>query len=486
MLFVEGFKRPDRFLALADRALSMDIPVLAVKVGRSPQAQAASVSHSGTLAGDTRATEAALRAAGVVLFDDLDGLLEGGALVSAARRLGRRVRAGRTALVTVSTGEASLIADLAPGIGLALPPIPADARAHISDALPTLTHIENPIDPWGAGDATPTYRATLGALADSGAYDVVGLVHDFPYASATSETELAVGLGAELVAAMAERPNVLPAFVSLTSGDASPEIVARMDEAGGVPILRGIASGLGAIPKVAAWERKREQRAARGPVRGSWPALAAHTPAYGHDRPEAGAAAGTGSSGRGVRRPLRVIPERESLELLRAAGVPIVATLAVEGSSAAGLLAGATEAANTLGWPVAVKVDAPGLSHKTDVGAVELAIAGPRELAGALRRLWAAGRDHDPDGVLVQPMARRGRGADRRGAAGSAVRAGHHGRARRDPRRGPRRRGVAARPDRCRRRPRDARRAAWRPHPRRRTRPPAGRSRIGRRVSSWP
>jgi acyl-CoA synthetase (NDP forming) len=400
VLFVEGFKRPERFLALADRALAMDVPVLAVKVGRSPQAQAAAVSHSGSLAGDTRATEAALRAAGVVLCDDLDGLLEAAALVSASRRLGRRVGRGRTGLVTVSTGEASLVADLAPGVGLALPPIPASARARISAALPTLTHIENPIDPWGADEAAPTYRATLGALADSGAYDVVGLVHDFPYGSAESETALALELGAELTASTADRAGVLPVFVSLTAGDVPPEILAQMEAAGGVPILRGIASGLGAIPKVARWERHHADRLRRGPARAAWPSIAGHTPACGFDRPAPGAPRTAG--------PGRVIPERESLELLAAAGIPVVASVAVEGRTAAAMLPRAIAAAEELGWPVAVKLDAPGLAHKTDIGAVELGIAGPTQLGAALRRVLAAGREHEPDGVLVQPMARRG------------------------------------------------------------------------------
>lgn len=399
VLFVEGFKRPERFLALADRALAMDVPILAVKVGRSPQAQAAAVSHSGSLAGDARATEAALRTAGVVLCDDLDGLLEAAALVSASRRLGRRVGRGRTALVTVSTGEASLIADLAPGIGLALPAIPADARARITAAMPTLTHVENPIDPWGAGDAAPTYRVTLDALADAGTYDVVGLVHDFPYGGAESETALALELGGELVAATASRPGVLPAFVSLTSGDVPREIVEAMDAVGGVPVLRGISSGLGAVPRIAWWEGRHAARLARGPARATWPEMAAHTPAHGHDHHE--------PLGR-RRGPGRVVPERESLELLAAAGIPVVASVAVEGRTAATTLAGATAAAEQVGWPVAVKLDAPGLAHKSDIGAVELGIAGPTQLAAALRRVLAAGREHEPDGVLIQPMARRG------------------------------------------------------------------------------
>ena len=398
ILFVEGFKRPELFLALADRALAQGVPVLAVKVGRSPQAQAAAISHSGSLAGDTRATAAALRAGGVVECDDLDALLEAAALVSASRRLGRRVGQARTALVTVSTGEASLIADQAPAMGLVLPRIPAGAAATISGAIPTLSHVENPIDPWGAGDAAPVYGTTLGALADSGAYDVVGLVHDFPYASAKSETDLALELGGVLIAATAAQPGVLPAFISLTSGDVPPEVVDQMDAAGGIPILRGIAAGLGAIPKLGWWEGRQATRIGRGPSRPAWPGIATAPRPYGLD---ARAGATTRPSGPG-----RVIPERESLELLAAAGIPVIASVAVEGRSVAAMLPGAVAAAEQVGWPVAVKLDAPGLAHKSDIGAVELDVANPTQLSAALRRVLAAGREHQPDGVLIQPMAR--------------------------------------------------------------------------------
>ena len=94
MLFVEGFKRPERFLALADRALAMGKPILAVKVGRSPQAQEAAIAHSGSLAGEDRVTDAALEAAGVIRCDDLDELLETAELVAGAGRLGRGVGPG--------------------------------------------------------------------------------------------------------------------------------------------------------------------------------------------------------------------------------------------------------------------------------------------------------------------------------------------------------------------------------------------------------
>ena len=66
ILFLEGFKRPERFLALADQALELGKPIMVVKVGRSEQAQAAAVAHSGSLAGEDRVTDAALDAAGVI------------------------------------------------------------------------------------------------------------------------------------------------------------------------------------------------------------------------------------------------------------------------------------------------------------------------------------------------------------------------------------------------------------------------------------
>src|SRR6185369_17157089 len=99
ILFVEGFKRPERFLALADHALAIGKPVMAVKVGRSRQAQAAAIAHSGSLAGDARATDAALAAAGVIVCEDLDRLLETAELVAGCRRMGRRVGRGRTGVV---------------------------------------------------------------------------------------------------------------------------------------------------------------------------------------------------------------------------------------------------------------------------------------------------------------------------------------------------------------------------------------------------
>jgi len=392
ILFIEGFKRPERFLALADRALELGKPIMAVKVGRSDQAQASSVAHSGSLAGETRVTDAALDAAGVIRCHDLDELLETAELVEGARRTGRRVGRGRTGVVTVSTGEASLVADLAPRTGVDLPALPPAARAAILEALPTMGYVGNPLDPWGSADPAAAYGTAFEAMAVSGVYDVLVLVHDFPYRSLSAEVATANKVAGALLAATANRPAILPAYVSLTSGEPPPETKALLDSVGdGAPILRGAVEAFRAIAEVARWEARYARRLEHGPWRPAWPALAADRTSYGADpeptRPPAG--------------PVIALSERDSLDVMALAGIVVTEAVAVSDAPAA------VAAARAIGWPVALKLDAPGLAHKSDLGGVVLGLRGDDVVLDAALSLFETGRRHGLAlrGLLVQAMA---------------------------------------------------------------------------------
>jgi acyl-CoA synthetase (NDP forming) len=384
ILFVEGFKRPERFLALADRALEIGKPVMAVKVGRSRQAQAAAIAHSGSLAGEARATDAALAAAGVIVCEDLDRLLETAELVAGCRRMGRRVGRGRTGVVTVSTGEASLIADLAPQTGVDLPDVPPAARAALLADLPTLGYIGNPLDPWGATDAPAAYAAAFDAFAAADAYDVLAVVHDFPYRSLPSEVETALDVAGPLLAATRDRPDLLPVFVSLTSGEPTPEIVEAMAAAGGVPVLRGAVEAFAAIAAVARWEADHGRRRDRGPVRADWPSIAADRTLFGHDPSVPGLLE---TDVAGDSRPpgpvTRTLPERESLARLGAAGIPVATPIRVADPDAA------VAAAAAGGWPAVLKLDVAGLAHKSEVGGVRLGLADAAAVRAAADELLA-------------------------------------------------------------------------------------------------
>ena len=395
ILFVEGFKRPERFLALADRALELGKTIMAVKVGRSAQAQVAAIAHSGSLAGEARVTDAALDAAGVIVCADLDALLETAELVEGVRRTGRAVSRGRTGVVTVSTGEASLIADQAPQTGIDLPPIPDAARAAILAALPTMGFIANPLDPWGADAPEVAYGAAFEAMAASGAYDVLAIVHDFPYRSLASEIGTASDVATQLLDATRDRPSILPVYVSLTSGEPPPETKALLDtKGGGAPLLRGGIEAFTAIASVARWEARRDLRRAVGPWRGGWPALAADRTSFGADpeptlRPP---------------RSSRALSERDSLAFLAAAGIAVTESVAVRDASEA------VTSARRMGRPVALKLDAAGIVHKSDVGGVAVGLAGDDAVYGAALSMLEGARRRGLEvrGLLVQPMAPAG------------------------------------------------------------------------------
>ncbi len=424
ILFVEGFKRPERFLALADRALELGKPIMAVKVGRSDQAQASAMAHSGSLAGEARVTDAALDAAGVIRCRDLDELLETAELVEGVRRTGRRVGRGRTGVVTVSTGEGSLIADMASRTGVDLPPIPATARAQILAALPTMGYIGNPLDPWGAADPATAYGASFEAMAASGAYDVLVLVHDFPYRSLPSEVATANEVTARLLAATHDRPAILPVYVSLVSGEPPPETKALLDgEGGGAPLLRGALEAFRAIAEVARWERRHDARLKHGPWRAGWPALAADRTSYGADpaapaptapAPAGGPIAPAGGPIAPAGGPIAPTPtppggpialsEFESLQLLRAAGIAAIEAVAVAN------VRDAVRAAGRIAGPVVLKLDAVGLAHKSDLGGVITSLIGDEAVSAAATALLAIGRRHGLEvrGLLVEPMAPAG------------------------------------------------------------------------------
>ena len=395
ILFLEGFKRPERFLALADRALEMGKPIMAVKVGRSAQAQVAAIAHSGSLAGEARVTDAALDAAGVIVCADLDALLETAELVEGVRRTGRAVGRGRTGVITVSTGEASLIADQAPQTGIDLPPIPDAARAAILAALPTMGYIANPLDPWGADEPAVAYGASFEAMAASGAYDVLAIVHDFPYRSLPSEVGTANDVAFQLLEATADRPSILPVYVSLTSGEPPPETKELLDtKGGGAPLLRGGIEAFTAIASLARWETRRDLRRSVGSWRGGWPALAADRTSYGADPDPVPPPA----------RLPRPLSERDSLAFLGAAGISVTEWIAVRDASEA------VASARRLGGPVALKLDAAGVAHKSEVGGVALDLLGDDAVyIAALSMLEGARRRAlQVHGLLVQPMAQPG------------------------------------------------------------------------------
>ena len=221
------------------------------------------------------------------------------------------------------------------------------------------------------------------------------LVHDFPYRSLPSEVNTANEVTRQLLDATRDRPDILPVYVSLTSGEPPPETKEVLDtEGGGAPLLRGAVEAFSAIAWLARWERRRGERQDSGPWRESWSAIAADRTTYGL---EAAPRAAT-------LRERRVLSEIESMELLGAAGLPVVPSIRAATPDTA------VEAAEDIGYPVVLKVDAAGHAHKSESGGVRLGLGDADAVREAAADLLAL---RLPDqatlrGVLVAQQAEGG------------------------------------------------------------------------------
>jgi len=343
-MLIETARDPQRLTAALRRAADADIPVVALKVGRSGRSQELVAAHSGALAGRDGAYDALFDAYQVLRVDDLDELCDTVELLAS----GRRAAAGALAAVHDSGAERALVVDVAESVGTAFAELAPATLARLDDLLDPGLEATNPLDVWGTGSDTRTlFASALTTMADDPAVAAVAvgldLVREF-------DGELAY-LEAAVDAARATTKSVVVLSNAHSSIDPASAASLRAD---GVPVLEGTRSGLLALGHLM---RLRDLRA-RAPI----PAVTVQ--ARRRDRWRARLAGG----------PLSTV---ESMELLADYGVPVVATVA------AGSAEQACAAAAQVGYPVVLKTDEPGIAHKSDVGGVRLNLADPVAVADA-------------------------------------------------------------------------------------------------------
>ena len=141
-LHIEGFGDLRAFEALALKARQLGKQIVALKVGRSAQARAATVSHTASLAGGNAGAGALLARLGIPRLYDLPSFLETLKLMHIVGRL----PSTRIATISCSGGEASLAADTAHGRGVSLPALNDRQRTDLRAALGPMVALANPLD----------------------------------------------------------------------------------------------------------------------------------------------------------------------------------------------------------------------------------------------------------------------------------------------------------------------------------------------------
>ena len=349
------------FLAAA-REVAAKKPIVVIKVGRSAEASRAAASHTGAMTGSDDVLDAALRQNGVLRVDTIEELFDMAEVLAK-----QPLPAGpRLAILTNAGGPGALATDALVLGGGTLPTLTQDTLQKLDAVLPAHWSHHNPVDVLGDADAARFTQALQLVSADA---NVDGVLAILTPQSMTKPSEIAREV-AELAATTS-----LPLLASWMGAESVRE---------GRAILNSARIPTYDYPDEAAraFVRMHEHHTRLHWLKDTQDALANASP---NSRVEIPAKSG-------------LLSEAEAKRILAAAGIPVVETLEAHTEDEAVALA------ERLGFPVVLKLLSPTITHKSDVGGVQLDL---RDEA-AVRAAWRAIREKVPAeafaGVTVQRM----------------------------------------------------------------------------------
>jgi len=364
-LHIEGLRDAAAFAAAAALALQRGKPLVALKTGRSPQGARITFSHTASLAGADRLCDALFARFGVARVSTLTSLVETLKLLHFGGPLG----GPRLLSLSCSGGEAALAADLAPDHGLCFPPFAEATAQQVAATLNEFVTIDNPLDYhtfiWNQAEKlTRTFAAALG-----GGFDAAMLILDTPAHPAMRPDSWQ--LTARAYRAAQQQSGARAVVVATLPEGMPPALATELGDAGIAPLI-GLEDALQALAAAASIGAAQRQPVAAAP----WISAAVRSDpacdAAVHDR--------------------RTLSEHAAKTLLQAHGVTVPERCECAWQDAA-------EAAGRLGFPVALKISAAAIAHKSEVGGVVLGLDTAAAVQAAATRLSALG-----DRVLVERM----------------------------------------------------------------------------------
>ncbi len=364
LLFLESVRDPAAFATAAAAAAQAGKPVVAIKIGRSAVGKLAAASHTASMAGWDVGYDAMFRRHGIAVATELDEALA----VVAALASNPCARGGRVGLVTVSGGAGAWSADALAAAGLELPELSEATQASLRAFIPSYGSARNPVDLTAGGAQGGGLLRAVELLSQDPDVDQIAVVSSLANPARVSLD------GPGLAALLAERRKPV-LFYSYTLPSARGRRV--LAEAGAVicPSMAVLASAARALIG-------RDE----------------FTPAPAMVLPDAIRTRLAGAAG--------PLTEHAAKAVLATCGAVVAASRLVRQAAELG------DAAASLGFPLAVKIQSPAIPHKTEADGVRLGVASLPALETAFAAVLANAARYAPgaaiDGVLLEPMARPG------------------------------------------------------------------------------
>jgi acetyl coenzyme A synthetase (ADP forming)-like protein len=364
-MYLESFGNPRHFTEIAKR-VGRRKPILIVKSGRTEEGARAASSHTGAIAGADVTVSTFLTHCGVLRANTIDELFG----VAQALDKCPVPKGDRVGVFTNAGGPGIMATDALVNSGLQMAEFSKKTRDGLAKFLPPEASLNNPVDMIASAD-TKDYSRTLNLLLNDPGVDMVLAINVTPLLTNPIDVMDEIG---SVVRKKRDKPVLA---VMMATEDFYDEVKARPD-----------------LPPVYRFPESAAQALAQLHAYGTW-----------RRRPADEKAPEFQTDDEAVAEILsrfedRYLPAEAAFRVLELYGIPVipwrVATTAEE----------ATAAAQELGFPVAIKAEAAGLVHKSDLGAVRLGLKDPGAVSSAVAEIEIAltAADLRGGGYLVQRM----------------------------------------------------------------------------------
>ena len=375
LLYVEGVNDARAFLSGLKAAARIK-PVILIKSGRHEASSKAAMSHTGSLVGGDDVFDAAIERAGVVRVYTISDLFSAARILSTDSHLA----GNRLAILTNAGGPGVMATDCAEDLGVSLTSLSDETVRKMDALLPAHWSRANPVDILGDADPARYADAVRICLEDPGADGVLIILT--PQAT-TEPTRVA----SEVIETVSKTPK--PVLAAWTGGERVKEARKLFVDAG-VPHFNTPETAVSAFNFLAKFHQNQKLL------------MQAPEPVPGDQPPDINGAKmiieGVMAQGRDI------LTAQESKSVLAAFHIAVNPTITVHSAQEALI------AAESLGYPVVLKINMPEFSHKSDIGGVRLNIVMAQSVRKNFIEMEEAIRKQHPEidevAMTIEPMYR--------------------------------------------------------------------------------
>lgn len=345
-LFLETVRDPPAFVAALEKANARNIPLVILKIGKSPLGASMALTHTGAIAGNHAVFQALFKRYGVIEVDDFDEM----AAILMLLQSGRQAAAGSFAAAFESGGFRELVTDEAFALGLDFAQLENSTLEAIQQQLDPGLKAENPLDAWGSPDRfEERFQACMSLLMRDPNVAAGAFISNYRDNYYLSEAIYRV---VEAVSKQTDKPIALATCYA----DLANSNICRQAHTAGIPVIDGTRETLLAFKHLLDYRQFKNNQETDTP------------------QVELDSARVTRWREQLASHDSRSLGESQALAFLADFSLPVVRHETISNQSE--LLA----AANNIGYPLVLKTAQPGLNHKSDCNGVFVNIQSEQDL----------------------------------------------------------------------------------------------------------